>query len=276
MNWCVDVVCVNCLYRLLCVKGMSEGEDGGGGPDDSNYAYLSRVTHKVKVPVNKSLPDNIIDAYHAPLSDAKDDPQIPGDVYHTLDDEPLTNKSPNDNYNPKLTNNDTTLPTLTTEASTSTRQFLSVSDEENQVVEIMRSTFQRYEDTIKDIVDDLNSQIQALQLEVFKQPINLKTFYNSVTPALLPAFRVPDYGMINRFRDIVKLNKSQRDSRNSELAEICSNFVELATRYGEIIVSEKHGFTKFSKSIKVSQWFHLHDLLTLVTACQRWWSCWRR
>jgi hypothetical protein len=140
-------------------------------------------------------------------------------------------------------------------------QKLSVQEEEDQIVDLISSTFQKYEDTFEHIVKDLNKQVQSLNLPNFKQHIDLKNFYKSVIPALLPLVRVPDYGMIHQFQDIVKLPRSQRDAKNSELVGHCSNFVELATRYGEIIVAEKHGIGKHSKSVKVrfvSLTFHLN------------------
>jgi hypothetical protein len=213
---------------------MSDSESEGKNPSEHDRIY-SYVRKNAKKPIPKPRPRPqtaaITGAYLTPSS--------------------RTSKPQENEVVSPLETSDSTEQILTSSESSSTPAF-SLADEENRVVEIMKGIFQEYQETIEDIIANINSKLKPLKLQAFKQPMDLKSFCGAVIPALLPALRVPDFGMIQQFSDIFKLEKNERDLKDSELAGICSNFVELATRYGEIIVSEKQGVTKYSKSIKVS------------------------
>jgi hypothetical protein len=218
---------------------MSEQKDLG--VDDAGfYNYVSKVS--VKPPTSllrksSSLPDTTIEAYLA-VDPARQSRIVKGSRLPQPKLEEFASKLARPS-----------VEELKLEEAPSSS--LTPQEEENQIVEVIISTFERYQDTFQSLIDEINVQVRSLNLCGFKQQINLKNFCDFVVPALLPIIRVPDYGVINQFQDIVKLEKSERSAKNSELAEHCSNFVELATRYGEIIVSEKRATSKHSKSIKV-------------------------
>jgi hypothetical protein len=113
------------------------------------------------------------------------------------------------------------------------------------------------------VIETINSRVREAQVPDYDQELQWNNFVDATALSMIPLLMKRQTSLIERFSKALNVAnggpskespKSHHDSSSNiknELNDVFTDFLELATRYTEIIISEKQE-SNFSKTIKVS------------------------
>jgi hypothetical protein len=127
-------------------------------------------------------------------------------------------------------------------------------DHDLKILETIGNVLSKYEKVLHQISDSISQELAQEETAKFTQALDFRQFISVLCSALVPAYRKPDHSLIKKFSDALKRKVLSRDEEekavsNEELNEGCIDFLEIASRFGEIIVSELH-LPKYRKTLK--------------------------